>query len=165
MTEQDWTAIRSNRDRVVALVVAVGLGVVVLIVTLVLLINLTVPEVFERRSRSMQPTLLVAADLEPFTATFTDVAESSGVTAVQSTGAKGERLLPETMGSGVALGDFDGDRDDDLLLLSVGSTPTLYRNDSPRGGPIRFTDVTEGSGLESILNSTTAALGDYATAL
>lgn len=143
------------------LVVALGSAVVLLVVVLVVLINLTAPEVFERASRTMPPTPLAATDLDPFTATFTDVASSSGVTAVQSSGAKGERLLPETMGSGIALGDFDGDLDDDLLLLSVGSTPTLYRNDSPLGGPIRFTDVTEGSGLGSILNSTTAALGDY----
>lgn len=161
MTEQDWEAQRSSRDRLVVLVVGLGFAVVFLLVVVVVLVNLMAPEVFEDSSQSMQPTQLTAADLEPFTATFTDVASSSGVTAVQSTGAKGERLLPETMGSGIALGDFDGDRDDDLLLLSVGSTPTLYRNDSPLGGPIRFTDVTDGSGLGSILNSTTAALGDY----
>ena len=99
-------------------------------------------------------------DPTPFNARFTDVAADSGVATPQLSAASGRYLLPETMGSGVALGDLDSDGDPDLLLLSYGSVPALYRNDSPPGGPIRFTEVTGGSGLESIAGSTTAALGD-----
>lgn len=161
MTERDWDGERSHRDRLVGLVVLAGLGVSVLVVGCFLVVHHLVPESYFRRGRAIQPTVLTLENFPVWGASFTDVAGAAGVTAVQATGAAGERLLPETMGSGVVLGDLDDDGDDDLLLLSVGSTPTLYRNDSPRGGPIRFTDVTEGSGLESIPETTTAAVGDH----
>ncbi|MCH2145128.1 MAG: CRTAC1 family protein [Phycisphaerales bacterium] len=166
MTEEreSWEGARSSRDSLVGLVVGIGLGAVLLIVLAIFLMKVASPELFDRmvrRNRQVNPTLLTAASMPPFTASFTDVAAEAGVTKVQSTGATGERLLPETMGSGIALGDLDGDQDADLLLLSYGSTPALYRNDSPQGGPIRFTDVTDASGLGEILHSTTSALGDF----
>ncbi|MCK6480772.1 MAG: CRTAC1 family protein [Planctomycetes bacterium] len=53
------------------------------------------------------------------------------------------RALPEDMGTGVALADFDGDGDLDLLLagsgpLGEGGPCLLYRND----GGLRFADVS-----------------------
>ena len=61
-------------------------------------------------------------------------------------GAKGNYYLPEIMGSGVALIDYDEDGDLDIFLLqgepSAGSN-RLLRND---GG--QFTDVTAAAGLE-----------------
>ena len=97
---------------------------------------------------------------DPFGSHFTDVASSSGLDFIQRSGAQGELLLPETMGSGVALGDLDSDGDSDLLLLSVGGLPGLFRNDTQPGGQIRFTDVTSGTPLEAIAGSTTAAFAD-----
>lgn len=55
---------------------------------------------------------------EPLAARFTDVTKESGVDFVHATGADGRKLLPETMGSGCAWLDYDGDGDPDLLLLS-----------------------------------------------
>jgi len=46
-------------------------------------------------------------------------------------------------GSGVALGDVDGDGDDDLYLLNQLGANALYRND----GDGTFTDVTEEAGV------------------
>ena len=155
-----WKQVRSRHDALVGWMVGLGLVAVIFLVCLMVMLNAFKPELFRSRS-GMEPTPLAFEDLPEINASFTDVAEQAGVTHVQATGATGERLLPETMGSGIALGDFDGDHDTDLLLLSYGSTPALYRNDSPRGGPIRFTDVTEGSGLEGITHSMTSALGDY----
>src|SRR5579862_9236490 len=43
------------------------------------------------------------------TARFTDVTRESGIHFVHNNGAYGEKLLPETMGSGVAFVDFDND--------------------------------------------------------
>lgn len=146
----------------VGVVVGLGLGVVVLAIVVVLVIKAVRPETFEAyRGFPIAPTMVSTENLVPFTASFTDVASEAGVTKVQASGATGQRLLPETMGSGIVLGDFDGDEDPDLLLLSYGSTPALFRNDSPPGGPIRFTDVTEGSGLGDLHFTTTAALGDF----
>ena len=41
------------------------------------------------------------------TATFTDVTAAAGITFRHENGAAGEKLLPETMGGGVAFFDFD----------------------------------------------------------
>ena len=112
-----------------------------------------------------------AAELAPAgvpEARFTDVTAESGITFVHQNGAYGEKLLPETMGGGVAFFDFDGDGDQDLLFVngttwpwkeSSGAKPTLtlYRNDG-RG---HFEDVTAGSGLEISLYGMGAAVGDY----
>src|SRR5438552_614376 len=45
------------------------------------------------------------------TVKFTDITEEAGITFVHNSGALGDKLLPETMGSGVAFLDFDGDGD------------------------------------------------------
>jgi len=100
---------------------------------------------------------------------FTDVTKASGVTFVHNNGAYGEKLLPETMGGGVAFLDFDNDGHQDLLFVnssdwpwhvSNGKNPTtmaLYHND----GHGHFTDVTAGSGLDVSFYGMGVAIGDY----
>jgi len=99
---------------------------------------------------------------------FTDVTGPSGITFRHANGARGEKLLPETMGSGAAFLDYDGDGDQDLLFVNAmpwpgdpgqGTRPTqaLYMNDG-RG---RFTDVTAIAGLDIELYGTGVAVGDY----
>lgn len=89
-------------------------------------------------------------------APFLDVTGQSGVDFVHVNGAKGDLLLPEVIGSGAALFDFDNDGDLDLLLVQgnvLGTAPgpqtsRLFRNDLQRGDAhtLHFTDVTERSG-------------------
>ncbi|HYC78626.1 MAG TPA: CRTAC1 family protein [Planctomycetota bacterium] len=74
---------------------------------------------------------------------------------VHETGAYGEKLLPETMGAGVCVFDYDGDGDEDLYFVNGDywpghekpgaprPTPRLYRND----GGWKFSDVTAAAGL------------------
>ena len=81
----------------------------------------------------------------------------------------GDKLLPETMGGGVAFFDLDNDGDQDLLFINATGWPwkttagpklptmALYRND----GQGRFEDVTAGSGLEVSLYGMGVAVGDY----
>jgi hypothetical protein len=100
--------------------------------------------------------------------TFTDITEAAGIKFVHNNGAAGDKLMPETMGSGVAFFDFDNDGDPDLLFsngtawpeqLAEGTTPTtvaLYRND----GDGRFSDVTDGSGLATPMQGMGVAIGD-----
>jgi len=102
-------------------------------------------------------------------ARFTDVTAQSGIGFIHNNGAYGDKLLPETMGGGVAFFDFDNNGSQDLLFINStwwpwhlpqGKEPTklaLYRND----GAGHFTDVTAGSGLDVSLYGMGVAIGDY----
>lgn len=56
----------------------------------------------------------VRAGFEPF---FTNVTRASGFDFTHFNGMSGEFYLPEIMGPGVALMDYDGDGDLDLFLV------------------------------------------------
>jgi enediyne biosynthesis protein E4 len=103
---------------------------------------------------------------------FTDITKASGIRFVHNNGATGDKLLPETMGGGVAFFDFDNDGKQDLLFINSSSwaahtpaanqpspstTMALYRND----GKGHFTDVTSGSGLDVSFYGMGVAIGDY----
>ncbi len=103
--------------------------------------------------------------------TFTDVTEAAGIKFVHQNAARGEKLLPETMGGGCAFFDFDQDGDQDILLINGLShwpwdkaaedgppaTMGLYRND----GAGKYDDVTAGSGLDTLMYGMGVAVGDY----
>jgi hypothetical protein len=103
-------------------------------------------------------------------AKFTDITEAAGVDFSHNNGATGDKLLPESMGSGVAFFDFDADGDQDLLFTNgtwwpwdadekpelKPTTAVLYRND----GKGVFEDVTAGSGLDVPFYGMGVAIGD-----
>ncbi len=98
---------------------------------------------------------------------FKDVTRSAGIRFRHDNGGSGSELMPESMGSGCAFWDFDGDGDSDILLISCAtmhergpeplSTMALYRND----GNSRFSDVTEQAGLDQPIFGMGCAAGDY----
>lgn len=111
----------------------------------------------------------VPDDVQPPPVRFTDITRESGIDFIHVNGAYGDKLLPETMGSGVAFLDFDNDSDQDLLFVNaaywpghkpadtVQPTMALYRND----GTGRFSDVTGDTGLDVSFYGTGVAVGDY----
>jgi hypothetical protein len=100
---------------------------------------------------------------------FTDATVSAGLKFTHYNGASGKKLLPETMGSGVCVFDFDGDGLQDVLFLSgcpwpghkgpekpITSCLTLYRNK----GDGTFEDVTAAVGLTTTMYAMGACAGD-----
>jgi len=96
---------------------------------------------------------------------LTDATAAAGIKFSHNSGRSGKKYLPETLGSGVALFDADGDGWLDVLLINSHdwqprgrkSLHALYRNN--RNGT--FTDVTRGSGLDVEMYGMGAAAADY----
>src|SRR5262249_51252819 len=103
------------------------------------------------------PPALPASSSSPFpipAVRFTDITEAAGIRSRHTNGAFGKKLLPETMGSGVAFLDYDNDGHQDLLFINSCSWPgredkrqpaptlALYRNK----GDGTFEDVTRAVG-------------------
>ena len=99
---------------------------------------------------------------------FTDITAAARISFDHHSGASWNKLLPETMGAGVAFLDFDNDGDQDLLFINgkpwpwqrVDASPsplTLYANDSTG----KFNDVTRGSGLDVTVMGMGVAVGDF----
>jgi hypothetical protein len=131
-----------------------------------------------------------AAQQQPARATtsslpiFTEVAEQVGIKFQHYNGMTGKLYLPEIMGSGAALFDFDNDGDLDVFLvqgnvLEPGTQPAstqfpwrgpglprsrLFRNDLVVGKDgsrvLKFSDVTEKSGIVADGYGMGVAVGD-----
>ena len=54
---------------------------------------------------------------------FTDVTDAAGIRFRHVNGAAGQKLLPETMGAGVAVLDYDGDGRPDLFFVNCRPWP------------------------------------------
>jgi hypothetical protein len=105
---------------------------------------------------------------------FEEHAADLGISFVHVNGAQGKKWMPETMGGGVAVLDYDGDGRPDLLFVSGSYWPgdprasqqrssiALYRNEgNSAGGLPAFRDVTREAGLQSVFYGMGAAVADY----
>src|SRR5437899_12090512 len=105
---------------------------------------------------------------------FVQSAAATGLVFTHVNGATGKYYLPEMMGAGVALFDFDNDGDLDVFLVQSGaidaggSAPAacrLFRNDLTVSADgrrtLRFTDVTKQAGISVRGYGMGAAVGDY----
>jgi hypothetical protein len=98
---------------------------------------------------------------------FVDVATESGVDFKHNNGARGERFLPETYGSGGAFLDYDGDGWLDLYLVNGGRIPglsdvPLARNELyHNGGDGSFVRRADAAGVGDVGYGMGATVGDY----
>src|SRR5262249_26417469 len=89
------------------------------------------------------------ADDDAGPAWFADVTDVVGLDFVHDAGPAGHFFMPQIMGSGAALFDFDGDGRLDLYLLQSAGPDAPARNRLYRqGADGRFADVSKGSGLD-----------------
>ncbi|MDH3588119.1 MAG: CRTAC1 family protein [Gammaproteobacteria bacterium] len=109
---------------------------------------------------------------------FTDSAAAAGLDFYHANGASGEYYFPEIMGAGVAVLDYDNDGDLDVFavqgkmldesaqaLFALPETHVpghrLFRNELIPEGALRFTDVSDESGVSSETYGMGVATGDY----
>lgn len=97
---------------------------------------------------------------------FTPVPEDAGIRFTHYNARSPVKMLPETMGSGVAFFDFDNDDYPDLFFLNGSSligkpggerTSQLYRNQ----GDGTFSEVTANSGLDDQYFAMGVGIGDF----
>ena len=100
---------------------------------------------------------------------FVDITRQAGIRFRHTNGAFGQKLLPETMGAGVAFLDYDNDGHPDILFVNSCSWPghedkakpaptlALYRNK----GNGTFDDVTVQAGLNVTMYGMGVTVGDY----
>ena len=117
------------------------------------------------RHVAVAAALLAQASTTP-RITFTDVTASAGIRFQHSNGAFGKKYLPETMGSGAAFFDADGDGLQDIFLVNsthwpgrsaAASYPAFYRN----RGDGTFVDQTRAAGLHVEAYGMGVASADY----
>ena len=109
---------------------------------------------------------------------FRDIAAEVGLNFHHFNGATSQYFMPEIMGAGVALFDYDNDGDLDVYLIQgtrfdsggkllfpppPGWKPgnRLFRNDLAETGKLHFTDVTEQAGVGHAGYGMGVAVGDY----
>lgn len=122
----------------------------------------------DRGGDNRSDTTTTSASVEPAQGQwFTEITQGVGLDFVHETGAVGHQHLPEVMGAGAALFDFDNDGDLDIYLTNgnhtlpdgrtvAGPVNRLYRQESDG----RFTDVTAESGLGDGGYGMGVAIGD-----
>jgi hypothetical protein len=109
--------------------------------------------------------LIAAAPPRTSQVQFKDVTAQAGITFVHNAGKSGKKYLPETLGSGAAFFDADGDGWIDVLLVNGKdwaprgrrTTTALYRNNHN----CTFTDITRGSGLDVEMYGIGVAVADF----
>ena len=113
---------------------------------------------------AVEPSAGEATSAAPW---FRDVAAESGLTFRHDPGVDGSFYLPEIMGAGGALFDYDGDGDLDVYFVNSGPhPPAAFGGPSARNRMFRreahgsFVDVTDSSGLGDAGYGMGCAVGD-----
>ncbi|HEY8020475.1 MAG TPA: CRTAC1 family protein [Thermoanaerobaculia bacterium] len=97
--------------------------------------------------------ILVALPASASGIKFREVSKSWGIDFRHHNAATGQWFMPESVGGGVVMFDFDGDGNQDLFFVDAGPLPG-YAGEAPRSRLFRndgnghFTDWTEKSGIK-----------------
>ncbi len=98
---------------------------------------------------------------------FTDVTKETGITFVHTDGSSGRKYIIESVTSGLALFDYDGDGDIDIYFLNGAplrgsKSKTVPKNELYRNeGNWKFTNVTDRAGVGDTGFGLGVAVGDY----
>ena len=110
----------------------------------------------------------------PAAVSFEEKAQALGIDFAHVNGARAKKWMPETMGGGVGVLDYDSDGLPDLLFVSGSYWPgdprevsqtsslALYRNEGTgEAGSPRFREVTREAGLQRVFYGMGVAVADY----
>jgi hypothetical protein len=147
---------------------AVRLLLIATLVGLPVLVGVVGVYVAHRRDGNRVPAETPSTKHGPPPVGFRDITSEVGIAFIHHNGARGEKRLPESMGSGCAFLDYDNDGRQDLLLINGrdwSDTPdasrrpatlALYRNQGTT-----FQDVTRAAGLDVAMYGMGVACGDF----
>jgi hypothetical protein len=156
-----------GNDQIIAVAFQYSLIAIALLVVLVMAVVLwqrlsqdEAPEVVAAEQADLSTLLAPAPTSAAPPAVFVDLAASAGVDFRHVNGAFGDRMLPETMGGGVAVLDYNDDGHQDLLFVNSDLWPfapdyaesarpsglRLFAND----GRAQFRDVSTEAGLADV---------------
>jgi enediyne biosynthesis protein E4 len=133
------------------------------------MVYLRKPVVIEKKTELAETKTRAVEQVQLPVVPLIDITTESGIDWKHVNGMEGEKLLPETMGGGVAVFDYDRDGDNDLLFVGGTNWPwakspianprslCLYRNN----GAARFDDVTKQVGLDRNLYGSGPCVGDF----
>jgi hypothetical protein len=117
---------------------------------------------------ALVPIMVAAAGPVASTIRFEEISGRAGLKFVTDSSPTPNKNQPETMVSGVALLDYDGDGYLDVYLVNGAAIPSLKKESSKyynrlfhNNGNLTFTDVTEKAGLAGEGYGMGAAVGDY----
>jgi hypothetical protein len=145
--------------------------IIALLIVLFMYVNHGRQEPGEIVEKKYQPPSQLSKQVEVPEIVFVEESVKRGLNFKHENGATGERMLPETMGSGVAFIDFDNDGDQDVVFANGSSWPwdkgqdvqsdktasqQIFAND----GKGYFSNVTVEMGLDEIFYGTGIAVGD-----
>lgn len=146
----------------------IGIAIVAVIAVAAIFVTKKNPEVVPTKTVDIEAPIIVDTVVKSPKVVFTDITAVANIDFRHFSGATGDKLLPESMGSGAAFLDFDNDLDQDLILVNAtnwahsgskdaGAPTSLYRND----GSGAFADITQSAGIDLEIYGTGIAVGDY----
>jgi hypothetical protein len=98
---------------------------------------------------------------------FTDVTKETSITFVHADGSSGRRYIVESVSSGLALFDYDGDGDVDIYFLNGAPLKGTRYKKAPKNelyqneGNWKFTNVTDRAGVGDTGFGLGVTVGDY----